>query len=207
MSPLALLLGAPALGALVLALWPRPRSGAWINVAASAVTVLAALALVAHRPEPSAYVLVDDLSLVFVLLNTFVALTTAVFSATYIAHELETGRLTPANLRIYHAMYQVLAFAMVLALVSNNLGVMWVAIEGATLSTVLMVGLYRTPEAIEAAWKYFMLGSVGIALALFGTILIYMAAQPVVGEGQDGMVWTVLMTRVSAFDPALLNLA
>jgi len=207
MSPLALLLGAPALGALALALWPRPRSGAWINVAASALTFLAALVLVAHRPEPSAYVLVDDLSLVFVLLNTFVALTTAVFSATYIAHELETGRLTPANLRIYHAMYQVLAFAMVLALVSNNLGVMWVAIEGATLSTVLMVGLYRTPEAVEAAWKYFMLGSVGIALALFGTILIYMAAQPVVGEGQDGMVWTVLMTRVAAFDPALLNLA
>jgi hydrogenase-4 component F len=70
-----------------------------------------------------------------------------------------------------------------------------------------MVGIYRTPEAIEAAWKYFILGSVGIALALFGTILVYMAARPAVGEGLDGMVWTVLIARVSAFDPALLNVA
>src|SRR5690606_27853147 len=61
--------------------------------------------------------------------------------------------------------------------------------------------------ALEAAWKYFILGSVGIALALFGTILIYLAAQPVVGEGLDGMVWTVLIDRVAEFDPALLNVA
>ena len=84
---------------------------------------------------------------------------------------------------------------------------MWVAIELATLTTVLMVGIYRTQEAIEAAWKYFILGSVGIALALFGTILVYMAARPVVGEGVQGMLWTSLIAHVAAFDPALLNLA
>jgi hydrogenase-4 component F len=104
-------------------------------------------------------------------------------------------------------MYQVLMFAMNLALITNNIGVMWVAIELATLTTVLMVGIYRTHEALEAAWKYFILGSVGIALALFGTILVYMAARPVIGEGLDAMVWTVLMTRAGAFDPALLNVA
>jgi hydrogenase-4 component F len=70
-----------------------------------------------------------------------------------------------------------------------------------------MVGIYRTPEALEAAWKYFILGSVGIALALFGTILVYLAAQAVVGEGMDAMAWSVLMTRAAAFDPGLLNLA
>ncbi len=113
------------------------------------------------------------------MLNTFVAFTTSVFSASYIAHELEIGRLTPTHLRFYHAMYQVLLFAMNLALVANNIGLMWVAIEMATLTTVAMVGIYRTHEAIEAAWKYFILGSVGIALALFGTILVYMAARPV----------------------------
>ena len=104
-------------------------------------------------------------------------------------------------------MYQVLMFAMNLALVANNIGLMWVAIELATLTTVLMVGIYRTHEALEAAWKYFILGSVGIALALFGTILVYMAARPVVGEGLDAMVWTVLVTRAGAFDPALLDVA
>jgi len=72
---------------------------------------------------------------------------------------------------------------------------------------VLMVGIYRTHEALEAAWKYFILGSVGIALALFGTILVYMAARPVIGEGIDAMVWTMLVSRAAAFDPALLNLA
>jgi hydrogenase-4 component F len=115
--------------------------------------------------------------------------------------------LTPPFVRFYHAMYQVLMFAMNLALIANNIGLMWVAIELATLTTVLMVGIYRTHEALEAAWKYFILGSVGIALALFGTILIYMAARPVIGEGLAAMEWTVLVTRAGAFDPALLNVA
>jgi hydrogenase-4 component F len=70
-----------------------------------------------------------------------------------------------------------------------------------------MVGIYRTPQALEAAWKYFILGSVGIALALFGTILVYLAAQSVVGEGLDAMAWSVLVTRAATFDPGLLNLA
>ena len=70
-----------------------------------------------------------------------------------------------------------------------------------------MVGIYRTHEALEAAWKYFILGSVGIALALFGTILVYMAARPVIGEGLDAMEWTVLVSRAGGFDPALLDLA
>ena len=120
---------------------------------------------------------------------------------------LQTGRLTATFLRFYHAMYQVLMLAMNLALVANNIGVMWVAIELATLTTVLMVGIYRTHEALEAAWKYFILGSVGIALALFGTILVYLAARPVVGEGANAMVWTTLLAQAGSFDPALLNAA
>jgi len=115
--------------------------------------------------------------------------------------------LTATHLRFYHAMYQVLMFAMNLALVANNIGLMWVAIELATLTTVMMVGIYRTHEALEAAWKYFILGSVGIALALFGTILVYMAARPVVGEGLDAMVWTTLVAHAKDFDPALLDVA
>ena len=165
---------------------------------------LAAAAVLAFLPG---YLLVDDLNVVFIGLNSFVGFTTSVFSASYVGHELETGRLTPAYLRFYHAMYQVLMFAMNLALMANNIGLMWVAIELATLTTVMMVGIYRTHEALEAAWKYFILGSVGIALALFGTILVYIAAQPVVGEGFDAMVWTTLIAHASAFDPPLLNVA
>jgi len=178
-----------------------------LNVLATALTLLCALSLFLRRPQPGVYLLVDDLNATFIVLTTFVGFTTSIFSASYIDHELEIGRLTPPFVRFYHAMYQVLMFAMNLALVANNIGLMWVAIEMATLTTVLMVGIYRTHEALEAAWKYFILGSVGIALALFGTILVYMAARPVIGEGLDAMVWTILVKRAGAFDPALLDVA
>lgn len=201
-------LAVPAAAALVLAVAPGYRLAARLNVLASLLTFLAALSLfVTQRPAPGQYLFVDDLNIVFIVLNTFVGFTASVFSAGYIRHELETGRLSPANLRFYHAMYQTMMFGMNLAFVANNIGLMWVAVELATLTTVLMVGLYRTHEALEAAWKYFILGSVGIALALFGTILVYMAAQPAVGEGHDAMVWTMLVEHAARFDPALLNLA
>ena len=202
------ILAIPATAAILLALLPGYKRTAYLNVFATFLSFLAALSLFFFdRPEPGPYILVDDLNNIFIVLTTFVGFTTSVFSASYIEHELEIGRLTPTFLRFYHAMYQVLMFALNLALVTNNIGVMWVAIELATLTTVMMVGIYRTHEALEAAWKYFILGSVGIALALFGTILVYMAAQPAIGEGLNSMVWTILMAHASAFDPALLNLA
>jgi len=197
----------PAVAAGVLALIPGYRLSAALNLMASLASLCVAISLLFIRPMGGNYLRVDDLSVVFIVLSTFVGFTTSVFSATYIAHEVEVGKLTPARLRFYHAMYQVLMFAMNLALIANNIGLMWVAIELATLTTVLMVAVYRTHEAIEAAWKYFILGSVGIALALFGTILVYVAARPVVGEGLAGMVWTTLVAKAGAFDPALLNLA
>src|SRR5579863_7893792 len=197
----------PLAAAATLAMLPGYRVTARLNVVATTLTFICALSLFFHRPPSGAYFLVDDLNATFIVLTTFVGFTTSVFSLSYIGHELETGKLTPPFVRFYHAMYQVLMFAMNLALVANNIGLMWVAIEMATLTTVLMVGIYRTHEAIEAAWKYFILGSVGIALALFGTILVYMAARPVIGEGLDAMVWSVLVQRAGAFDPALLNLA
>jgi len=201
-------LAVPFVAAALLAVLPGYRLTARLNVLASLITFGSAVSLlIKARPEPGNYLLIDDVNVVFIVLNTFVGFTTSVFSASYIDHELRIGRLTPTYLRFYHAMYQVLMFGMNLALVSNNIGLMWVAIELSTLTTVLMVGIYRTSEAIEAAWKYFILGSVGIALALFGTILVYKAAQPVIGEGLDGMVWTVLMAHAAGFDPATLNVA
>lgn len=198
----------PLIAAAILALLRGHRVPAQLNVLATLLTLGAAVWLyAAPRPEPGQYLFVDDLNIVFIALNAFVGFTTSVFSASYIQHELDIGRLTPGYFRFYHAMYQLLMFGMNLALVADNIGLMWVAIELATLTTVLMVGIYRTHEALEAAWKYFILGSVGIGLALFGTILVYMAAQPVVGEGLDAMTWTILVVRAAELDPALLNVA
>ena len=200
-------LGIPAIAAALFAALPNYRIAARSNIAATGLTLLCSMSLFFVKPQPSAYLLVDDLNGTFIVLTSFVGFTTSIFSASYIGHELEIGRLTPPFVRFYHAMYQVLMFAMNLALIANNIGLMWVAIELATLTTVMMVGIYRTHEALEAAWKYFILGSVGIALALFGTILVYMAARPVIGEGLDAMVWSVLVARAGAFDPALLDVA
>ena len=197
----------PAVAAGLLALLPGYRLTARLNIAASLLTFLAALVLFEARPAPGLYLRVDDFNVYLIVLNCFVGFTTSIFSATYIDHELHIGRLTPAYLRFYHAMYQGMMGAMNLAFLANNIGLMWVAVEVATISTVLMVGVYRTHAAIEAAWKYFILGSVGIALALFGTTLVYFTAQEVIGEGLAAMAWDRLMLHAGDFDPALLNLA
>src|SRR5262249_41196139 len=120
---------------------------------------------------------VDPFNVFLVALTAFVAFTTALFSRPYMRIEEHHGRVTPARLRLYHGMYQLFTFMMLLCLLANNVGVLWVAMEGATLTTVLLVSLYRTPASLEAAWKYFILCSVGIAQALFGTILLYFAAE------------------------------
>src|SRR5882757_6301357 len=134
-------LAVPLVAAGILALLPSYELAARINVAAAFVTLMGALSLFVVRPAPGVYILVDDLNIVFIALSTFVGFTTSVFSASYVEHEVEIGRLTPTYLRFYHAMYQVLMFAMNLALIANNIGLMWVSIEIATLTTVLMVGI------------------------------------------------------------------
>lgn len=202
------LIAIPAAAAIILLFYRTDyQRSAQINLAASGVTLFYAIILLFKGRETGSFLSVDDLNIVFVVLSTFVGFTTSAFSASYIAHEIEIGRLTSPNLRFYHAMFQSLMCAMNLALLASNIGLMWVAVEVATLTTVLMVGIYRTRDALEAAWKYFILGSVGIALALFGTILVYMAAEPVLGEGYNAMVWSALMQQAPQFSPRLLNVA
>jgi hydrogenase-4 component F len=121
--------------------------------------------------------------------------------------EAHHGRLNPARLRLYHSMYQMFSFTMLLALLTNNMGILWVAMEAATLTTVLLVSLYRTPASLEAAWKYFILCGVGIAQALFGTILLYFAAEKVLGGGGGALLWTHLNEVKGSLQPAVLSLA
>ena len=206
-APLFAILWIPAVAVVVLAFVPSYRLGAALNVLASGLTFAAGVALLFAGHVRGDILIVDDFNGYLVTLTTFVAFTTSIFSATYIGHELETGRLTPTFLRFYHALYQAMLCAMNVALVANNIGLLWVGVEVATLATVMMVGIYRTPEAVEAAWKYFILGSVGIALAFFGTILVYLVAQEVLGEGLPAMALDRLAQNAAKFDPKLLSLA
>ena len=116
MNALLGVLAIPAVAAMLLAALPNYRVTARLNVVATTLTLICALSLFFAKPAPGSYFLVDDLNNTFIVLTTFVGWTTSIFSASYIGHELEIGRLTPRSVRFYHAMYQVLMFAMNLAL-------------------------------------------------------------------------------------------
>ncbi len=206
-------LGTPLLGAALLAAIGERDIAATVNVAASFVTLLAAAALTVRvLVDGSLLVLdrqffVDSFNVFLVALTAFVGFTTSLFSRPYMRIEKEHGKLTAGRLRLYHSMYQLFNFTMLLALLTNNMGILWVAMEGATLATVLLVSLYRTPASLEAAWKYFILCGVGIAQALFGTILLYFAAEKLLGAEGGALLWTGLNDVKSQLEPTVLSIA
>jgi len=210
---IALVLGVPLLGGLLLGLVGHKRWAPELNALMSFATFCAA-ALLTTRVIADGPMLaleeqffVDPFNVFLVALTAFVAFTTALFSRPYMRIEEHHGRVNASRLRLYHSMYQLFSFTMVLCLLSNNVGILWVALEGATLSTVLLVSLYRTPASLEAAWKYFILCSVGIAQALFGVILLYFAAEKVLGPGGTSLLWTHLYEVRDQLEPTVLSLA
>jgi hydrogenase-4 component F len=206
-------LGLPLAGAAILAFVGHRRVAPTVNIAVSLATLVAAAVLTAEVVVNGPLLVldrqffVDPFNVFLVALTAFVGLTTAIFSLPYMRIEEEHKRLTPARLRLYHAMYQLFNFTMLLALLTNNMGILWVAMEAATLTTVLLVSLYRTPASLEAAWKYFILCGVGIAQALFGTILLYFAAEKLLGAEGGALLWTQLDSVKGSLEPTVLSLA
>ena len=206
-------LGFPLGGAALLALVGERQQAPAVNVAASFLTFAAAVALTARVIVNGPLLVlerqffVDSFNVFLVALTAFVGFTTSIFSRPYMRIEQRNGRLTARRLRLYHSMYQLFNFTMLLALLTNNMGILWVALEGATLATVLLVSLYRTPASLEAAWKYFILCGVGIAQALFGTILLYFAAEKLLGGGGGALLWTELADVKSHLEPTVLSIA
>ena len=213
MIEVVVVLALPLIGAAVLAVIGERDFAPEVNVAASFCTLLAAAALTA-RVISSGPILVleqlffvDPFNVFLVALTAFVGFTTSLFSRPYMRIERAHGHLTAGRLRLFHSMYQLFNFTMLLALLTNNMGILWVALEAATLATVLLVSLYRTPASLEAAWKYFILCGVGIAQALFGTILLYFAAERVLGAGGGALLWTELNNVKGDLEPTVLSLA
>lgn len=207
------LLGIPLFAGVLLGLTGCRRHAAKVNSLMSFATFVAAVMLtarvVAQGPLTAWHeqFFIDAFNVFLVALTAFVAFTTSLFSRPYMKIEQHHGKLTVNGLRLYYAMYQLFTFTMLLALTTNNVGILWVAMEAATLTTVLLVALYRTPASLEAAWKYFILCGVGIALALFGTILLYFAAERVLGEGTGALLWTRLDAVKVHLEPRVLALA
>ena len=208
------LVAIPLVGALSLGAFGARRWAPEANVVFSLGTFLASCALTVrvigegNLTAAHEQFFIDPFNVFLVTLTAFVGLTTALFSRPYMRIERQHGRVKAPQLRLYHSMYQLFITAMLVALTTNNMGLMWVAMEAATLSTVLLVTLYRTPASLEAGWKYFILCGVGIAQALFGTILLYFAAEKVLGaEGMSALLWTHLNAVKGQLEPVVLSLA
>ena len=213
MQALLFVLGIPLLGSVVLAFTGHRDFARDINAGFSLGTFVAACVLTAEIISRGPLLalnqefFIDPLNVFLVTLTAFVGLTTSLFSRPYMRVEQDHGKMTPPRLRLYHSMYQSFSFTMLVALTTNNMGILWVAMEAATLTTVLLVSVYRTAASLEAAWKYFILCGVGIALALFGTVLLYMAAEKVLGAAGGALLWTHLNSVKARLDPNIMTLA
>lgn len=213
MNALLLVLCIPLLGGFILAFTGHRPFARDVNVAFSLGTFLAACMLTAQVISEgplfawNRQFFIDPLNVFLVTLTAFVGLTTAIFSRPYMRVEQDHGKMTARRMRLYHSMYQIFNFTMLLALSTNNMGIMWVALEAATLTTVLLVSLYRTAASLEAAWKYFILCGVGIAQALFGTVLLYMAAEKIISAGDGALLWTNLEAVKHQLNPDIIVLA
>ena len=213
MHALLFVLGIPLVGGTALGLLGHRPFARDVNVVFSLGTFIASCVLAAQVvSEGPQFVLhkqffIDPLNVFLVTLTAFVSLTTAIFSRPYMRIEQDHGKMTPPRMRLYHSMYQLFSFTMLLGFTTNNLGIVWVAMEAATLTTVLLVSVYRTTASLEAAWKYFILCGVGIAQALFGTILLYMAADKVLGPENATLLWTNLNDIKGQLDPNIITLA
>jgi len=213
LETLYFVLGIPLAGGVVLALFGHRDWAMEVNAGFSFGTFVAASVLtvqvVANGPlfALEREFFIDPLNVFLVALTAFVGMTTALFSRPYMRVERDHGKMTPPRLRLYHSTYQLFSFTMLLALTTNNMGILWVAMEAATLTTVLLVSVYRTAASLEAAWKYFILCGVGIAQALFGTVMLYMAAEKVVGTEGGALLWTNLDAVKASLDPNIITLA
>ena len=212
-----------AAGPLAFFLRRRPRMEA-VNLVAFGVELCLAVALASRvvRNGPVSYLngflYSDALSALTILLSAFVALVCSVYAVGYFRHDEQSGvlqaaeqaggRLARNKLREYYTLTPLFVFSMILVALANNLGMMWVAVEGTTLASVFLVVFYGRDTSLEAAWKYAIIGGVGLSLALFGTILTYYSAHRVLGtDTLAGLNWSVLVGNASQFDRPTMRLA
>jgi hydrogenase-4 component F len=144
---------------------------------------------------------VDELSIIILGIVLLIGFLTSVYTAGYIEAEGAHGGFNLRRTKIYSILTYLFIFTMVLALTAANMGVMWVAIEATTISSAFLVGFSNDRRSLEAAWKYMIICSVGIALAMLGIIFLHIAA------GELNWAFIVSHAGPDAFDKPSLRLA
>lgn len=150
----------------------------------------------------------DALSGYIMALVIFLSLASAVYSIEYLEHEMKVGLTGASGVRRYYALFHLFIFTMLLVTAANNLALMWIAIEATTIVSALLIGLgfSKRSLAIEAAWKYIILCTVGITFALLGIFITYYATTAVMG-GQGALNWTTIRSIAPKLNPSTMKLA
>lgn len=207
-----LLLGIPLITALLC--FPLKKHARWVETISLVgagllllIAMLISLQVWSDGPIWYGFWYVDELSVLMLDLIALISLMATAYSINYIRHDQEDHDISLSQLCTYYILMQVFVSTMLLVVVSNNLGIMWIAIEATTLVSAFLVGFYEKDTSIEAAWKYIIICSVGIALALFGTVLTYASSLGVPGISADGLNWTTLRDVAPLLDPTFLKIA
>ncbi|WP_045880276.1 proton-conducting transporter membrane subunit [Pseudofrankia sp. DC12] len=203
---------APLAGAAVVGVAGWRRATGYASVAAAAATlvsggVLAATVADGHAFAGGRLLRADALSAVMTIVIGAVATLATWGSISYLDTERARGHTTPARARAYGVLVNLFLATMALAVLANNLGVVWVAIEGTTVATAFLVGHRRTRASLEATWKYVIICSVGIALAFLGTVVLYFASVHAGATGGGGLDFDALAAAAPRLDPDVTRLA
>src|SRR6266851_4856467 len=196
--------------------WPLRERAVLERLNLTAFVILAALSMWlgaevrAHGTIEAfgGFLRMDALSALVAGLSAFVAIVCGIYAVGYLREEERAAKIGPRLLHRYYVLTPIFVGTMMAVPLVNNLGLLWVAIESTTLASVLLVRFYNKKSSLEAAWKYIIIGSAGIALALFGTVLAYFAAVPVLGEhAENGFNWSALIEVADKCQPAAMRLA
>jgi len=150
---------------------------------------------------------VDELGAIFLLIIGVVGFLVGVYSVGYIRHDLESGGFTDSKLSTYYGLFSLFLFTMLLVVTANNIIMMWVAVEATTLGSTFLVGIYGQRASLEAAWKYVIICTVGVAFGLYGTVLVYSDAFNVMQIPGRAVLWTEIVNNAAALDPTLIKMA
>ena len=150
---------------------------------------------------------IDALSSVILFIIGTVGLACSLYMRSYMDEQVGRGVIASKRLNLFFFLFHMFLFAMVLATVANSLGVQWVAIEATTLATTFLIAFWRRRESLEAGWKYLILCSVGISLALFGVVLMYYSSLRVLGDVSSALNITQLQQVAAQLDPHIVKLA
>lgn len=159
------------------------------------------------NPLFGSFFYLDAVNLIVLDTILIVSFFACLYSIGYLDEEYKHGILDLKRIKLYYALTYAFIFTMVLAVTTQNLGLMWIAIEATTLSSVLLVGFYSNRRSIEAAWKYIIICSVGIAMALLGIIFFHFSALKGFPGSQESLNWTFLYQHAAALDPGILKIA